>query len=456
MRVLIIESDAAFASTLRQALEARGVEVRITSDGKDAIELARGEPPVAIVLSVELGDRLTGGFAWCNRFKRDPELRSIPLLLTSSLATEETFEQHRKLKTRADDYLLKPYGPRELLDWLEPYLPRPPAPDEDQAPIDLARELLDGLDDEPFIIGSRSPSTNGIDVSAEDELVGSGVQGDEAIFLSEEIDLRTSDEALGALAEGEGDEAFAAGDWSAWEPPTADGPEAAPLFVAEAQEAAAAGQRSELSPAAESAAPAPLGVGSDTIGVEPDHEPGADSVEDLDGLGEVDLFDTEELIAEIFDDLEDEPPSKAPAPLEVDQPALLPEQKLEAEALRVEAVEVSELRTQVEELLEKNSALQAELDQARAARDSFEARGSALEEELARLRGDLLTKSEEVERLEAARADAEARSEEAAGNLEDVARTREQLRASLAAAVELLDELGPSAPQVAQPLKELG
>ncbi len=148
MRVLIIESDVSFASTLRQALEARGVEVATTSDGKKGMELAKAHTPAAIVLAVELGDRLTGGFSWCNKFKRDAELRSIPLVLTSSLATAETFEEHRKLKTRADDYLLKPFGPRALVELLGPYFPQPPAPEDDGATFDLAEELLKGFDDE--------------------------------------------------------------------------------------------------------------------------------------------------------------------------------------------------------------------------------------------------------------------------------------------------------------------
>lgn len=115
MKVLIIESDSSFASTLVHALEARGLDVTTADDGDEGFELAKAQPPAAIVLSVELGERRTGGFSLCNKLRRDEALKGLPLVLMSSLASEETLTQHSKLKTRADHYLQKPFTPEELL-----------------------------------------------------------------------------------------------------------------------------------------------------------------------------------------------------------------------------------------------------------------------------------------------------------------------------------------------------
>lgn len=115
MKVLIIESDSSFASTLVHALEARGLDVTTADDGDKGFELAKAQPPGAIVLSVELGDRRTGGFSLCNKLRRDEVLKGLPLVLMSSYASEETLTQHSKLKTRADHYLQKPFSPEELL-----------------------------------------------------------------------------------------------------------------------------------------------------------------------------------------------------------------------------------------------------------------------------------------------------------------------------------------------------
>ena len=108
--VLLIENDPTFAQAMSAALELRGFGVRTSPDGKEGVELARALHPDCVVLCVELPG--LSGYSWCNRLKKDDALKRIPLVITSSEATPETFEQHRKLKTRAEDYLLKPFPPR--------------------------------------------------------------------------------------------------------------------------------------------------------------------------------------------------------------------------------------------------------------------------------------------------------------------------------------------------------
>ena len=114
--ILLIENDAPFAEEMSGALEAMGYQVRVTGDGKEGLDLARDLRPDAIVLCVEL-PRLSG-YSICNKLKKDDALRAIPLILTSSEATEEVFEDHRKLKVRAEDYLIKPYVSAALLEKL--------------------------------------------------------------------------------------------------------------------------------------------------------------------------------------------------------------------------------------------------------------------------------------------------------------------------------------------------
>jgi len=112
-KVLIIESDAAVAKKLSTLLSARGIESQITADGAEGVNLARSFAPDVIVLCVELSR--VSGYSICNKLKKDPDLGRIPLVLTSSQATEETFEQHKKLKTRAEAYVKKPYGDAEIV-----------------------------------------------------------------------------------------------------------------------------------------------------------------------------------------------------------------------------------------------------------------------------------------------------------------------------------------------------
>lgn len=168
MHVLIIESDAPFAERLRDSLQLRGIDSSITEDGEAALALARDRKPAAVILALELGDRPSAGFSWCNRFKRDDVLRSIPLVLTSALATPETIDHHKRLKTRADAYLIKPFEPEALLGELSTLLPLdgPPA----GSIASLADELLpDGIGEPETLDAEEISEIPADDLAAADE-----------------------------------------------------------------------------------------------------------------------------------------------------------------------------------------------------------------------------------------------------------------------------------------------
>jgi DNA-binding response OmpR family regulator len=171
--VLLIESDPKFAREMSAALESRGFGVRTSSDGKEGVELARALRPDCVVLCVELPG--LSGYSWCNRLKKDDVLKAIPLVITSSEATPETFEQHRKLKTRAEDYLIKPFQPATLVERVGALVGMPDAP---------------AADDEELI------------TLADVELDGAGG----ATALEEDADLKMLDDAFDSISGGGGDE----------------------------------------------------------------------------------------------------------------------------------------------------------------------------------------------------------------------------------------------------------
>ncbi len=147
-KILLIESDSAFAQELSSSIEARGLETRITGDGKEGLELAKVDRPDLIVLCVELPKM--SGYAVCNKLKKDDQLKAIPLVITSAEATAETFEAHKKLKARAEDYLIKPFAPELLLQKMGSLIEMPPVietVDEDLVTLEDVEEI------EPIEVG---------------------------------------------------------------------------------------------------------------------------------------------------------------------------------------------------------------------------------------------------------------------------------------------------------------
>ena len=124
-KVLVFESDAAFAGELRSELGKLGCNTNVVDDGNLGLQQAASERPDLILLSIEL-PRMNG-FSVCNKLKKDPALKDVPLIIMSSESSEETFEQHRKLRTRAEDYVHKPIAFGELLQHIQSFVQLGPA-----------------------------------------------------------------------------------------------------------------------------------------------------------------------------------------------------------------------------------------------------------------------------------------------------------------------------------------
>jgi CheY-like chemotaxis protein len=129
--VLLVEPDGGLADEIRRAFDPLGFSVTALQAGEPAVERCRQEPPDLILLAAELPDM--SGFSVCNRLKR--ALATVPLILYTAEATEAAVEAHRSTRSRADDYLRKPFDVAELLgraaallNAVAPEMPTPAAP----------------------------------------------------------------------------------------------------------------------------------------------------------------------------------------------------------------------------------------------------------------------------------------------------------------------------------------
>jgi chromosome segregation ATPase len=111
--VAIIEPDTKFASEVEQTFSSLGFETHVLSDG-DVVEFVRQRGPSVILLNVELPKG--SGYSFCNRLKKQQDLKRIPIILTSAQETAEAFAQHQKTPTPADAYMHKPISMNQLLD----------------------------------------------------------------------------------------------------------------------------------------------------------------------------------------------------------------------------------------------------------------------------------------------------------------------------------------------------
>lgn len=109
--VLIVDDDVRVVELLQITLGGRGYQVLAAYDGEGALKTIQRQRPAMIVMDVRLPRK--SGFEVLDTVRRDPALRHLPVILISGDASTESRLQG--LKLGADDYLAKPFSPRELI-----------------------------------------------------------------------------------------------------------------------------------------------------------------------------------------------------------------------------------------------------------------------------------------------------------------------------------------------------
>lgn len=118
--VLVIEDEEDVIDLVRYNLTRAGFRVAVEKDGLSGLKAARREPPDAIVLDLMLPEMR--GEQVCRELKSENATAAIPILMLTAKALPE--ERVAGLELGADDYLAKPFSPRELVLRLEAVLRR--------------------------------------------------------------------------------------------------------------------------------------------------------------------------------------------------------------------------------------------------------------------------------------------------------------------------------------------
>jgi len=118
--VLLAEDDADIRDLVTFKLRQQGYEVRAFEDGLSALASARDEMPDLALLDITMPGM--SGLDVCRELRADPATADVPIILLTARAQESDIETG--FAVGADDYVVKPFSPRELVSRVQAVLAR--------------------------------------------------------------------------------------------------------------------------------------------------------------------------------------------------------------------------------------------------------------------------------------------------------------------------------------------
>jgi phosphate regulon transcriptional regulator PhoB len=140
-RILIVEDDRDIVELVRYNLEQEGFQVSAVGDGSSGLAQIRKSPPDLLILDLMLPK--FSGLEVCKAVRREPALNRLPILMLTARGDES--DRVVGLELGADDYVTKPFSPRELMARIKALLRRTadaPGGDAEKV-IDVGQLVID-------------------------------------------------------------------------------------------------------------------------------------------------------------------------------------------------------------------------------------------------------------------------------------------------------------------------
>jgi DNA-binding response OmpR family regulator len=109
--ILVVDDEAKISQIVTAYLQRDGYRVLRADNGRAALDLARADAPDLIILDLMLPE--ISGWDVCRSLRRDPKLAGVPIIMLT--ARDEVADRIVGLELGADDYVVKPFDPKELV-----------------------------------------------------------------------------------------------------------------------------------------------------------------------------------------------------------------------------------------------------------------------------------------------------------------------------------------------------
>lgn len=137
--ILIVDDESNIVELARMYLEQEGFRVESTSDGASALEMITRQPPALLVLDLMLPE--VDGWEVCRRTRSGTAAPDLPIIMLT--ARDEDVDKIVGLELGADDYVTKPFNPRELVARVKALLRRTVRAPRPQTPVHVGDLTID-------------------------------------------------------------------------------------------------------------------------------------------------------------------------------------------------------------------------------------------------------------------------------------------------------------------------
>ena len=153
--ILVIDDEKDLIELLSYNLGKEGYDVIAASDGQAGLDVVKKHRPDLVVLDVMMPG--LDGLQVCQRLRADPRTGRVPIIMLTAKATET--DRIVGLELGADDYVTKPFSPREVIARVKAVMRRSSQPTEDRQMIRSGELVIDLTGHEVTFRGSRVPLT---------------------------------------------------------------------------------------------------------------------------------------------------------------------------------------------------------------------------------------------------------------------------------------------------------